>query len=209
MGNAMKLLVIGATGGTGRLLLTEGVARGHAVTAFARRPDALTDVPGLAGVVGGNARDADALTGALAGQDAVITTVGPRGRTTDPTVVADSTRALIQAARTAGVRRVVKVSAYGIVATRPRVLLPLARRLLGGVFADQAVGDDLLAASGLDWTVVRPPRLTNGRPRGRVRVSTRPFETGPYTMSRADLARYLLDVVDDPASVGVAVNVTG
>jgi putative NADH-flavin reductase len=100
----MKLAVFGSTGGTGRLILTEALRRGHEVTAFARNAGALAGITGLAGIVEGDGREGDAAAAAVAGQDAVIMTVSGRG---EPDVATDIARAVTTAMAAAGVARLV------------------------------------------------------------------------------------------------------
>jgi putative NADH-flavin reductase len=100
----MKIAVFGSTGGNGRLILTEAMRRGHEVTAFARRPDALAEVAGLAAVVGGDARDPADAGKAVAGQDAVIMTVSARGEPGASTAIA---RTVIESMAAEDVRRLV------------------------------------------------------------------------------------------------------
>ncbi|MFD2349545.1 NAD(P)-dependent oxidoreductase [Nonomuraea ferruginea] len=105
----MRLLVIGATGRTGAHVLEQGVARGHEVTAFTRKPELLKGREGLRAVVTGDATDLPTVREAVAGQDAVISAVGTSG----------IARTLIAAMRETGVRRVVMTSSRSIPATRP------------------------------------------------------------------------------------------
>jgi putative NADH-flavin reductase len=202
----MRIAVFGSTGGNGRLILREAVARGHAVTAFARRPDALADCTGLAAVVQGDARDPGAVARAVAGQDAVISTVSSPG-TRDG--VTQMLRTVIAAMDEQGVQRLVSVSAYGIVAQKPRVAAPLVRFLLRRMFADQRAADGLIVASELDWTILRATRLT-GRPApGAARVQTAPLEHGPWSLSRSAFATVLVDHVEQARHVREIANVSG
>lgn len=201
----MKLAIFGATGQTGRLLLAEARRRGHEVTAFARDPASLEAVPGGVGVVRGDARDREAVLAAVAGQDAVITAIaGGKG---DPTVQTDAVTTIAAAMRAEGVARLVTTSAYGPVATRPFVVARVVRRIFDVTFADQLRADAVVAGSELDWTVVRPTRLTNGGP-GASRLDTRLFARGPWSISRRALAGTLLDLTQDGRHVGETVNLT-
>jgi putative NADH-flavin reductase len=202
----MRITVFGATGRTGRHLLAEGLRRGHQVTAFTRRPDALADPAALAAVVVGDARDPEAVRKAVDGTDAVISTISAE-RPTGPYPVAEATAVIAGAMADLGVRRLVVTSPYGMVADRPRLLAPLLRRWLAAAFADASAMERAIAASGLDWTVVRLPLLTDRPARGRFRTSGELFATGPYPLARADAAAALLDVAEDGAFAGAAINV--
>ena len=199
----MNIVVIGSTGRTGRLVIEEGIRRQHAMTAFTRRPDGLADVVGLRMVVHGDGRNLEDIRRAVRGQDAVISIVAPEGRR-PTTLISDVARAELTAMREAGVRRIVTVSVSAIEGRRPWILINLVRWLLRKPYADFARMERLVASSGLDWTIVRPPYLSNGRTTGRVRsqVGGKELAHGPYHISRGDLAATLLDLAEDSQHLG-------
>jgi putative NADH-flavin reductase len=202
----VRITAFGATGRTGRHLLAEGLRRGHQITAFTRRPDALADPAALAGVVVGDARDPAAVRKAVDGAEAVISTIGAERRR-GPYPVAEATAVIAEVMADLGVRRLVVTSPYGMVAERPRLLAPLLRRWLAAAFADASAMERAIAASDLDWTVVRLPLLTDRPARGRFRTSGELFATGPYPLARADAAAALLDVAEAGAFARTAINV--
>jgi uncharacterized protein YbjT (DUF2867 family) len=202
----MRITVFGSTGGTGPFVLREAIARGHEVTAFARRADALADASGLAAVVEGDARDLDAASKAIVGQDVVIVTVSGRGQ---PDVVRDVARAVTVAMGSLGVSRLVATSAYGLVATRPLVLAGLVRRIFAKPFGDQLAADEVIQATDLSWTIARATRLTNATGRTPARTSTQLFRSGPYSLGRASWAQVLVDLAQDGGFNRQIVNVTG
>ncbi len=166
----MKLTIFGASGVTGTFLAEQALAAGHQVTAVVRDPARLSVAgsPRLR-VVTADLMDPLAISPAVAGADAVLATFGPRG--TGPTrVLREGTRSVIEAMRKEGARRLVLVS--GSIVTDEgegpamRYLVkPLARRTaLRHVAADMRIAEDEIRESGLDWTIVRPPRLTSRRP---------------------------------------------
>jgi len=199
----MNIVVIGSAGRTGRLVLEEGIRRRHAMTAFTRRPDALADLAGLGMVVHGDARNLEDIRRAVRGQDAVISIVAPEGRG-PTTVVSDVARAELTAMGEAGVRRIVTVSVSAIEGRRPWILINLVRWILRKPYADFARMERLVASSGLDWTIVRPPYLSNGRTTGRVRsqAGRKDLAHGPYHISRGDLAATLLNLAEDSQHLG-------
>lgn len=205
----MKIAVFGSTGGNGRLILTEAMRRGHAVTAFARRPDALAEVTGLAAVVGGDARDPADAGKAVAGQDAVIMTVSGRGEPGEPGVASAIAQVAITAMTAHGVSRLVATSSYGMVADRPHVLAPLVRRVFRTAFADQTDADQIIESSRLDWTILRATRLTPGPASRPARLSTELFTKGPYSLARAVYAAALVDLTENGAHVRQIINITG
>ncbi len=144
---------------------------------------------------------------AIAGADAVLTTVGPRG-TGPTTVISDSVRSIVAAMEKAGAVRLLMVSG-SIVADQGEsfylryLAKPVARRtFLRHVCADMRAGEAAVEDSGLDWTIVRPPRLT-GRPgSGSYRMATEASVPRSLTIPRADLAACMLALIGDPAAVG-------
>ncbi len=197
-----NIAVIGSTGRTGRLVLDEGVRRGHSMTAFTRRPDTLAGVRGLKSVVHGDGRSLEDMRRAVRGQDAVISIVVSEGRG-PTTVMSDVTRAELDAMREAGVRRLVSVSVSAIEGRRPWILINLVRWILRKPYADFARMERLITSSPVDWTIVRPPYLSNGSKTGRVRtqVGGKDLPRGPYHISRADLAATLVDLAEDSQHV--------
>src|SRR5438552_5056582 len=194
----LKIAVIGSTGRTGRLVLAEGVRRGHSMTAFTRRPDALAGVRGIDAVVRGDGRNLEDVRRAVAGRDAVISIVGAEGRG-PTTVMSDVARAELEAMGEAGVRRLVMVSASALEGRRPWIAINLVRWILRKPYADFARMEHLIKSSAVDWTIVRPPYLSNGPMTGRVRTQTgrEDLPHGPYHISRADLAATLVDLAED------------
>lgn len=203
----MKLTVFGATGRTGRLVLDEGVRRGHQTTAFTRRPDNLTGVPGLAAVVSGDGRDADAVREAVTGADGVIAILGAATRK-GPHQVAEVSTRLTEAMAELGARRLVITSAYPIVGDHPRLLVAILRRVLADSYADSAEMERIVMSTDLDWTIARLTRLLDKPARGGVRVH-REVPTRPTSITRADAATTLLDLVADDEYAKAAVTLTG
>lgn len=203
----MKITVFGSTGRIGRLALTEGLLRGHELTAFTRRPEALPDRSGLAAVVSGDGRDPHAVRRAVTGADAVIAIVGASSRK-GPHETAAVLRAVTETMSDLGVRRLVVTSPYPIVADKPRLLIALLRLLLADAYADAAKMEQIVSASDLDWTVVRLTRLIDRPAQGGVRT-TRGLFNKPTAMTRADAAATLLDILEDRTTVKAAINTAG
>jgi len=202
----MKLTIFGATGATGTTLTTQALAAGHDITAVVRDASRLTipDHQRLR-VVTADVMDPASISPAIEDADAVISAVGPRGAG-PTTVIRDSVRSIIQAMEKTGTRRFVEVSG-SIVADEGESLYmrflvkPLARRtFLGQVCADMRAGEDEIRHSDLDWTIVRPPALTNKAATGCYRTSIDRNLPHGFSISRADLAACMLGLLDDPAS---------
>ncbi|NUP03508.1 MAG: NAD(P)H-binding protein [Nonomuraea sp.] len=196
----MKILVIGSTGRTGKHVLSQGAGRGHEITAFARRPELLTDRARLAGVHQGDAHDLEAVRAAVQGQDAVISAVG--GSTIAST--------LITAMHDTGVRRVVMTSSRSVPATRPRLAVTLAWLIFRTAYADLARAEGMLQVSGLDWSIARATMLNDKPAAGRVHIDFEADATGGATqLSRADYAMALLDTAEDATLIGKALGICG
>ncbi len=206
----MKIAVIGSTSRTGLLLLEEGLRRNHRLTAFTRRPETLSEKEKLAAIVEGDGRELDAVRRAVQGQDAVISIV-VGNNTAQSAVATDVTRTVMEAMREVGVRRLVCVSAYPLLASRPWVGIQISRLLFRHVYADLARMEKEVVASGLDWTIVRPTLLNDKQAVRLVRYEriSRDFSAGPYSISRADLAMALLDLAENTSEAGVALAVSG
>jgi putative NADH-flavin reductase len=196
----MELLVIGATGRTGKHVVEQGLRRGHDITAFARNPQKLADIQGLNEIIQGDALNLSDIRKAVQGQDAVIVAVGGSA----------IARNLIIAMREAGVTRLVVTSSRSIVATRPWLPITLAWLIFRGVYADSAREEGMIEMSGLDWSIVRATMLTNQPFTGQVHVDFEANATGgALTLGRADYAMTLLDVVENPQMINKALGVCG
>jgi putative NADH-flavin reductase len=200
----MKLLVLGATGGTGQQVVSQALQQGCEVTAFARHPERVTAPPGHLRVVSGNVTDDAALAAAVRAQDVVISTLGVGKSLKSGGLITRSVPMIVRAMESQGVRRLIFTSAYGVGATRRDVpLLPriLMRVLFRGLYADKQTGEDQLRRSSLDWTLIYPVTLTNGPRTGQYRVGERLTLHGFPTISRADVADCLLTQIQDSSYV--------
>jgi putative NADH-flavin reductase len=204
----MKLVVFGATGRSGHQLIEQALAAGHEVTAFARNPAAVTSNHPRLKVFQGDALDASAVSRAIAGQDAVLFAIGTNRRST-MTICADSTRHIINAMKEHGVRRLIVLSAYGASETKDTALYSkVLRSLIGKRVEDKDRQEELLRASDLDWVLVRPPLLTNGARRGRYRVGFDIPIKLFSSVSRADVAEFMLRQLTDDTYLHQAPTIT-
>ena len=211
----MRVLVIGATGKTGHEVVRQALAAGHEVTAFVRDPSRLKVREPRLTVVRGDMRSVDDLRRALAGQVAVISTVGGRAKDTmtrplsgkpGDGVMEASTAALIEAAGEAGVGRVVMMSTFMLAPNlRWGILKPLAL-YYKGMNDDKRAGEEALKRSPLDWTIVYATRLTDGARSGRERlVPITETVTPRNNMSRSDAAAFLLAQLDNDDAIRKAI----
>ena len=195
----MKLLIFGATGPTGRQLVGQAVELGHEVTAFCRNPGDLDEVSTRCRAVKGDINDAATIDAAMPGHDAVMSALGVF-KFRHNTIYSEGTRRIIDSAKRFGVRRVVWMTALGVGDSKDqppwvfrKIIAPL---LLRSVYPEKERAEAMIMASGLDWTIVRPPGLTNGPKTGVYRewVGARP-EKIEARISRADVAHLMLRIL--------------
>ena len=191
----MKILVLGATGGTGRLIVRDAVAKGHSVVALVRSK-ASADLPG-ASMIEGDARDEATLARAMDGCDAVVSALGTGMGRRKVDLLTVATRALITAMTRKGVRRLVCVSALGVGDSRghggfvfDRLFQPL---LLTEAYKDKERQEAAIRASSLDWVLVRPAMLTDDPARGSARAFTDLAGVKGGKIARADVARFVVE----------------
>ncbi|MFE0025945.1 NAD(P)-dependent oxidoreductase [Amycolatopsis sp. NPDC059021] len=205
----MKITLFGATGGTGKQLVDQACAAGHEVTAVVRDPARLARTDPHLTVVTADVMDPDSIAPHVSGRDAVITAIGsPDLKPT--TIQTDSTRSIIEAMRRQGTRRLLVVSNGGMATEGDgpvtRFLAkPILSRILRNPWSDMRVMEEDVRASDLDWTIVRPPMLTNGPRTGTYRTAIDRNVRGGVRLSRADLADCILRHLDDPDAVHVAI----
>lgn len=193
------LLVLGATGGTGRLIVAQALARGYAVRALVRSPARAGALQGAELIVG-NARDEAVLRRALEGCDAVVSALGtPVSPWREVTTLSTATRALVGAMQAAGVKRLVCITGMGAGDSAghggfafDRLVMPL---LLRKVYADKDRQEAIVRASGLDWVLVRPAVLNDRPTRHSVRALTELAGFHGGSVARADVAGFVLDQV--------------
>lgn len=189
----MKLVVFGAAGKTGGAVVEQAKAAGHEVTAFVRDASAYTAAD--VAVCEGDAGDPDAVSAALAGQDAVIDTIGgatPYKRTTLET---DAAETIISAMQRNGVRRLVVTSMIGegdSSANTPAYDKLLLKTMMRGTTPDKAAMEQAVAASELDWVIARPAILNDDAATGDVRVYAADSKDKAHKITRQDLAAFLV-----------------
>lgn len=206
----MRIVIFGATGGLGRLLVDQALANGHTVTAFARNLDRLPATPtGLVGVAG-NVLDREKVRAAVAGQDAVICAFGVRPGKNPGRLYSQGTHIVVEAMGAQGVSRLICVSTWLVRESRRnagplvRIFVPVLQPQL---FRDRERQEAEVRESQLNWTLVRPARLTDGPPTGRYRVGGDLKLSARSHVSRADVADFVLHELADPTYIREAVTI--
>ncbi|MBV2358581.1 SDR family oxidoreductase [Thalassococcus sp. CAU 1522] len=204
----MRILVIGASRGIGRACVAAGQGAGHTMRALARSAGDMAPEPGLEPWPG-DATDATDLEPALADCDAVLMTLGIRESVSmlwkPVTLFSRATEALVPLMERQGPRRLVCVTGIGAGNSVSALSTPeraLQRLVLGEPYKDKTRQEDIIRASSLDWTLLRPTILTNGRRSGAYRVLREPRLWRMGLISRADVADCAIRALDDPAMIG-------
>ncbi len=198
----MKIVVFGATGGTGREVVTQALEAGHDVTAVARNPLALEmEHPHLT-VVRGDVMRRETILAPVRGQDVVVSSIGVLDRT--PTrLYSVGVMNILLAMHDAGVKRLICVTASGL-DPGPLIAKIIAKPILWTLFkegfTDMVRMETIVKATDMDWTIVRPPRLTNNERTGKYNVAIeKPLRRG-FLLARADLADFIVKHLADPAT---------
>lgn len=200
----MKIIVFGASGGTGKEIVRQGIEQGHTVTAFVRDAAAFTVQENLKVVVG-DVFDAQAVSSAISGNRAVLSALGARSLKRED-VLSRAIPNILAGMDEHYIHRIIVLGAAG--AKYPadkyqtgwyKLIFALAKgTFLRHAFRDQATQERLLEESGMDFTIVRPPRLNNKSDAAEVRALPDGLPSGGTQISRADVADFMLQQLTDP-----------
>ena len=192
----MKIIVFGASGGTGSEIVKQALEAGHDVTAFVRTPAKVTIQHPKLKLVTGDVMDAAAVERAVAGQEAVISALGP-SRPPVPGMMEMAAQNIVAAMKKMGIRRLISTTGAGVrdPQDQPKFIDHLMKGLLtllaSGMLRDSAANVEVIRASDLDWTIVRFPRLVDGQHSGKYRVGYLGKGSGSQ-LTRADGADFVL-----------------
>lgn len=198
----MRLLIIGATGGTGRQLVVQALEAGHQVTALVRKPSKLKLNHERLAVMKGNVLDYPSVAAAVKGQQAVLSALGHKRWIIPSRILSAGTKNIIRAMDEHGVRRFICETSLGVGDSFGRLglyytlfTIPV---ILFFYFHDKGLQERYIKESSLDWVIVRPGRLTNGRKRGVYRHGMRVGNwLWTVRISRADVADFMLKQLTD------------
>ena len=204
----LRLFILGATGKTGGALVAQAVAHGHFVTTFGRSSFQGADKAKVTSMSGNPTNEAE-LAGALPGHDAVLSVLGTRGFRASA-LLEESSRATIGAMRKAGVRRLVILSSALLDKNIGLIEKILGRTILRHFSRDQRAMEKQVTASKLDWTVFRPPRMTDSAPEGSsTSTVAEPAKGAEMKIRKEEVARLMLDAVENGKNMGKLVHVRG
>jgi uncharacterized protein YbjT (DUF2867 family) len=213
-GNRLRVLVIGATGGTGRQLVQQALAQGHQVTAFVRDPSKLQIEHANLRVMKGDVLDYASVESAMRGQSAVLSALGHKRFFYPNKIQSNGMRNILRAMKACDVPRLICETALGIGNSVGRLGLPHTFFILPLVLPfymwDKLRQEQLIAASDRDWVIVRPGVLTNGEALGSYRHGPKVGSyLWPVKISRADVADFMLKQLTDDAYIGAAPGLGG
>ena len=195
----MKIVIFGGSGRTGRPLIEQALAKGYEVTALVRDPTKLPIKNERLKVVQGDVTDSRVVEQVVAGQDAIISAIG-HTKSASPNLLTVAMTNIVSAMQKHGVRRLISLTGAGVPdpLDQPKLVDHLIRALfklpVGGMKAilqDPLGNVERVKASGLDWVIVRGPRLTEDPPKGSYRVGYVGKDSG-IKVARADLAEFML-----------------
>ncbi len=208
----MKVIIFGATGSVGRLAVKQMLADGHEVTAFARWPEKLAIRADALALRAGDAMDPQAVSRAVKGHDAVVVTLGA-GTSRKSVIRSRGTMNVIQAMHEHGVKRLICQSTLGAHDSWDNLNFFWKRIMFGAllkpVFKDHELQEQLVRASGLDWTIVRPSSFTDGPASGAFKEDFPATERRlSLKIARADLAGFLSRQLRETRYLGRAVGIS-
>jgi uncharacterized protein YbjT (DUF2867 family) len=208
-GNRLRVLIIGATGGTGRQLVQQALDQGHQVTAFVRDPSKLKITHANLRIATGDVLDYASVESAMRGQSAVLCALGHKRFFYPNKIQSNGMLHILRAMKACDVPRLICETALGIGNSVGRLGLPhtffILPLILPFYMWDKLRQEDLIIASDRDWVIVRPGVLTNGEARGSYRHGPKVGSyLWPVRVSRADVADFMLKQLTDDAYVGAA-----
>jgi putative NADH-flavin reductase len=198
----MKIVVFGATGGIGSQVVKQGLDAGHEMTVIARHPSSMTLQHERLEVIQGDVLQPDTIRASIAGKDAVISALGVRNLA-PTTLYSGGVMNIMQAMQAFEVQRILCISASGL-DPGPRwerlIAKPILWLILRNMYTDLVRMETAVKMSDLDWTILRPPTLTNGPRTGRYQSAINQHLSRNFSISRADVADYMINHLNDQAT---------
>ena len=204
----MKIIVFGATGGVGQALVKQAVEKGLELTVFVRTPTKLGTQHERIHVVQGDAFNLEEVAAAIAGHDVVVSCLGSSQGMKKSTELQAMTKNIVDGMKRHGVKRIIYTASAGIDKEIPGVSGKLVMTMLKNPLIDHRAAVDYIKANGLNYTIVRPMGLTNNPLTGVYRESATSVPEKSRSIPRADVAHFILKVINDAkydhTSIGLA-----
>ncbi|WP_125764082.1 NAD(P)-dependent oxidoreductase [Companilactobacillus hulinensis] len=207
----MKILIIGATGQTGRCVIQSALDAGHEVTAFARHTESLNELDDQIEIITGDAISTPELEKAMTGKDAVISTLGRGKSTRAHNLFTRAAVSIVNAANHTEVKRLIWMSSFGVGETfkDANVAQKVAySTMLRNIYTNKADAERIIRLSHLNWTIVYPSALTNGNLTGEYQIGEHLRMSGAPRISRADVADCMINLLKDDEWIHRGIEIT-
>ena len=209
----MKLLIIGGTGKTGRELIKQGLDQGHIITAIVRNPKKIKNDNSRLNVFKGNVLIPESIENAFQGQDVVLSALGHKRFFIRTNTLSEGTKNIINAMNKNDIKRFICITSLGINDSRFKLGLYYTLFTIPVIllfyFLDKSKQEKLIKKSKLEWTIIRPGQLTNGKKRAKYKHGS---DVGNYILtkmiSRADVAHFMLSQLKDKTYIHKAAGIT-
>ncbi len=201
-----KIVVFGATGGTGQQIVECGLAAGHRVVAVARKPEVIKTTHDRLQIMKGDVLDCASIDAAVAGADAVLSAIGPANNRRPGTLISVGVRNIVDSCEKAGVKRFVFESGLMVgdghaLSLFNRTATAIYRSMNRALCDDKRIAESTIRASTLEWVIVRPPALTGKPAKGGYRTGVDLALSVAKSLSHADVAEFLVAAATDDAIV--------
>lgn len=193
----MNIIVFGASGKTGKLVVEQALTLQHKVTAFVRNPTKLQINHTNLHIIQGDALDEEAVKTAVSGQDVVISCLGSRGGLSKTTALHEMTLNIVNGMKDHHVWRIIYMASAGIDKEIPGLIGKLTMKMLGNVLQDHHNAVEVIKANNLTWTVARPMGLSDNPPTGSYREEHQGVPKGSRSISRGDVADFITRAIED------------
>ncbi|MGN1400445.1 MAG: NAD(P)-dependent oxidoreductase [Bacillus sp. (in: firmicutes)] len=205
----MKLLIIGASGKTGRHALKKALDKGYEVTVFVRTPSKIADISHEnLRVLTGDANDRSAILKAVSGQEAVISCLGSNSGLKKTTELHNMTKQIVSAMEQQRVLRIIYCASAGIDHEIPGLMGKMTMKLLSNVLEDHRNAVEVIKSSNLDWTIARPMGLTNQGATGSYRKAFEGIPDKGRSIPREDVADFMVQALEDENYIGKSVGLS-
>ncbi len=204
----MKIIVFGATGGVGQQVVTQALEKGIEVTAFVRTPSKMKTTNASLQIVQGDAFNKEEVAAAIAGHDAVVSCLGSSQGMKKSTELAEMTKNIVDGMQTHHMKRIVYVASAGIHKEIPGMSGKIVMMLLKNALIDHRNAVNYIQVNELNFTIARPMSLTNDAFTGTYRESKETVPEKSRSISRADVAHFIVKALSDAqyeyTSIGIA-----